>query len=64
MAYDMLKTLVLNYMSPFKNVWLNMCTMSISCVTFLLLTEYCREVFEKFTTFLTSKKCRNWPVFG
>ena len=28
------------------------------------LTEYCREVFEKFTTFLTSKKCRNWPVFG
>ena len=37
MAYDMLKTLVLNYMSPFKNVWLNMCTMSISCVTFLLL---------------------------
>ena len=28
------------------------------------LTEYCREEFEKFTTFLTSKKCRNWPVFG
>ena len=27
------------------------------------LTEYCREEFEKFTTFLTSKKCRNWPVF-
>ena len=28
------------------------------------LTEYCREEFEKFTTFLTPKKCRNWPVFG
>ena len=28
------------------------------------LTEYCREEFEKFTTFLTSKKCQNWPVFG
>ena len=28
------------------------------------LTEYCRGEFEKFTTFLTSKKCRNWPVFG
>ena len=30
----------------------------------IALTEYCREEFEKFTTFLTSKKCRNWPVFG
>ena len=29
----------------------------------LKLTEYCREEFEKFTTLLTSKKCRNWPVF-
>ena len=27
------------------------------------LTEYCREEFEKFTAFLTSKKCQNWPVF-
>ena len=30
----------------------------------LALTEYCREEFEKFTTFLTLKKCQNWPVFG
>ena len=29
-----------------------------------MLTEYCREEFEKFTTFLTPKKCRNWSVFG
>ena len=28
------------------------------------LTEYCREEFEKFTTLLTPKKCRKWPVFG
>ena len=28
------------------------------------LTEYCREEFKKFTTFLTSKKYRNWLVFG
>ena len=28
-----------------------------------VLTEYCREEFEKFTTFLTSKKCQNWSVF-
>ena len=28
------------------------------------LTEYCREEFDKFTTFLTPKKCRNWSVFG
>ena len=28
------------------------------------LTEYCREELAKFTTFLTSKKFRNWPVFG
>ena len=33
-------------------------------VVYYLLTEYCREEFEKFTTFLTPKKCRNWPVFG
>ena len=30
----------------------------------LPLTEYCREEFEKFTTFLTPKKCRDWSVFG
>ena len=30
---------------------------------FSTLTEYCREEFEKFTTFLTSKKCRNWSIF-
>ena len=30
----------------------------------LPLTEYYREEFEKFTTFLTSKKCQNWPVLG
>ena len=29
-----------------------------------LLIEYCREEFVIFTTFLNSKKCRNWPVFG
>ena len=29
----------------------------------LRLTEYCREEFAKFSTFLTSKKCRNWSVF-
>ena len=36
----------------------------IQQVHFRALTEYCREEFEKFTTFLTRKKCRNWSVFG
>ena len=26
------------------------------------LTDYCREEFAKFRTFLTSKKCRNWSI--
>ena len=33
-------------------------------IPMLRLTEYCREEFETFTTFLTLKKCRNWPVSG
>ena len=44
-----------------RSVWISL---FIYCELCWALTEYCREEFEKFTTFLTSKKCRNWPVFG